>query len=225
MISSFVKENSYGGRRKLPLVFTEQGIAMLSGLLKTEIAIQVSINIMDAFIEMRRFLTSNRQVFERLTNVEYKLLEHDKEIEDLFDKFNKEDRVTQKLFFEGQIWDSYNLIVNIIKRAKSKILIIDNYIDDSILEMLSKKKEGVEVVIITSNKSNILKLDIQKFNKEYPTLKIAKSDKFHDRFIIIDNKELYHCGASLKDLGKKCFGINRIDDDEYIESLKRKVVL
>ena len=225
VISSFVKENSYGGRRKLPLVFTEQGIAMLSGLLKTEIAIQVSINIMDAFIEMRRFLTSNRQVFERLTNVEYKLLEHDKEIEDLFDKFNKEDRVTQKLFFEGQIWDSYNLIVNIIKRAESKILIVDNYINDSILEMLSKKKEGVEVVIITSNKSNILKLDIQKFNKEYPTLKIAKLDKFHDRFIIIDDKELYHCGASLKDLGKKCFGINRIEDDEYIESLKKKIVL
>ena len=225
VISSFVKENSYGGRRKLPLVFTEQGIAMLSGLLKTEIAIQVSINIMDAFIEMRKFITSNGQVFERLTNVEYKLLEHDKKIEELFAEFEQGDKITQKLFFDGQIWDSYNLIVNIIKRAESKILIIDNYIDDSILEMLSKKKEGVEVVIITSNKSNILKLDIQKFNKEYPTLKVAISDKFHDRFIVIDNKELYHCGASLKDLGKKCFGINRIDDDEYIESLKRKVVL
>ena len=225
VISSFVKENSYGGRRKLPLVFTEQGIAMLSGLLKTEIAIQVSINIMDAFIEMRKFITSNGQVFERLTNVEYKLLEHDKKIEELFAEFEQGDKITQKLFFDGQIWDSYNLIVNIIKRAESKILIIDNYIDDSILEMLSKKKEGVEVVIITSNKSNILKLDIQKFNKEYPTLKVAISDKFHDRFIVIDNKELYHCGASLKDLGKKCFGINRIDDDEYIESLKRKVAL
>ena len=209
----------------LPYAYTEQGIAMLSGLLKNEIAIQVSINIMRAFIEMRKFITSNGQVFERLTNVEYKLLEHDKKIEELFAEFEQGDKITQKLFFDGQIWDSYNLIVNIIKRAESKILIIDNYIDDSILEMLSKKKEGVEVVIITSNKSNILKLDIQKFNKEYPTLKIAKSDKFHDRFIIIDDKELYHCGASLKDLGKKCFGINRIDDDEYIESLKRKVVL
>jgi len=209
----------------LPYVYTEQGIAMLSGLLKNEIAIQVSINIMRAFIEMRKFLTSKGQVFERLTNVEYKLLEHDKKIEELFAEFDQGDEITQKLFFDGQIWDSYNLIVNIIKRAESKILIIDNYIDDSILEMLSKKKEGVEVVIITSNKSNILKLDIQKFNKEYPTLKIAKLDKFHDRFIIIDDKELYHCGASLKDLGKKCFGINRIDDDEDIESLKRKVVL
>ena len=223
--TSEIQNIKYRSEKYLPYAYTEQGVAMLSGVLKNETAIQVSINIIRAFIEMRKFLTSNRYVFERLTNVEYKLLEHDKKIEDLFNKFDKEDEVSQKLFFDGQIWDSYNLIVNIIKRAESKILIIDNYIDDSILEMLSKKKEGVEVVIITSNKSNILKLDIQKFNKEYPTLKVAKSDKFHDKFIIIDNKELYHCGASLKDLGKKCFGINRIDDDEYVESLKRKTEL
>ena len=169
------------------------------------------------------FRVSNGQVFERLTNVECKLLEQDKKIDNLFAKFDQEDKVTQKLFFDGQIWDSYNLIINIIKRAASKLLIIDNYIDDSILEMLSKKKKGVEVVILTSNNSNILKLDIQKFNKEYPILKVAKTDKFHDRFIIIDNKELYHCGASLKDLGKKCFGINRIEDVDYIDSLKKKV--
>lgn len=209
----------------MPYVFTEQGIAMLSALLKSEIAIKVSVNIMKAFIEMRKFLKSNGQVFERLTTIEYKLLEHDKRFEEVFSKLQVEESVKQKIFFEGQIWDSYNLLVNIIKRAENKILIIDNYIDDSILEMLSKKKRGVEVVILTSNNSNILKLDIQKFNKEYPTLKIAKSDKFHDRFIVIDNKELYHCGASLKDLGKKCFGINRIDDVDYIESLKKKVDL
>ncbi len=225
VISSFAQENGYGGRRKLPLVFTEQGIAMLSGLLKTEVAIQVSINIMDAFIEMRRFLKSNEQVFERLTTIEYKILEHDKKFNEVFTKLDEDKTIKQKLFFDGQIWDSYNLIVNIIKRAEIKILIIDNYIDDSVLEMLSKKKRGVEVVILTSNNSNILKLDIQKFNREYPTLKIAKTDKFHDRFIIIDNKELYHCGASLKDLGKKCFGINKIEDVDYIESLKKKVSL
>lgn len=209
----------------LPYVYTEQGVAMLAGLLKNEIAVQVSIKIIRAFIEMRKFLALNGQIFERLTNVEYNLLKQDKRIDDLFEKFDRNDVEKQKLFFDGQIWDSYNLIVNIIKRAESKILIIDNYIDDSILEMLSKKKNGVEVVILTSNNSNILKLDVQKFNREYPVLKIAKTDRFHDRFIIIDNKELYHCGASLKDLGKKCFGINRIDDVDYIESLRKNVVL
>ena len=110
----------------------------------------------------------------------------------------------------------HSLIVDIVKRAKSKIMIIDNYIDDTILKILVKKNRNVEVVILTSKKSNISKLDIQKFNKEYPILKVAKTDKFHDRFIIIDNKELYHCGASIKDLGKKCFGINKIDDIEII---------
>jgi len=222
--TSSLEKDSYGGRRYVPYVFTEQGIAMLSGLLKKQTAVQVSINIMNAFVKMRKFLKSNEHIFERLTTVEYKLLEHDKKFEKIFNQLDIEEKIKQKIFFEGQIWDSYNLIVNIIKRAESKILIIDNYIDDSILEMLSKKKKGVEVIILTSSNSNILKLDIQKFNKEYPTLKIAKTDKFHDRFII-DNKELYHCGASLKDLGKKCFGINRIGDVDYIESLRKNIVL
>lgn len=168
---------------------------MLSGLLKNEIAIKVSISIMNAFVEMRRFLLNNGQLFGEISNIKYKLLEHDKKFDYLFDELqkNKEDEVKQKIFFEGQIWDSYSLIVDIIKKAKEKILIIDNYIDDSILKMLAKKNEGVKVVILTSDKSNISKFDIQRFNKQYPILEIAKTDKFHDRFIIIDNKELYHC--------------------------------
>ena len=128
----------------------------------------------------------------------------------------KKEEFKQKIFFGGQIYDAYSLVIDIIKRAKSKIIIIDNYIDDSTLKILVKKNKNVEVVILTSKKSNISKLDIQQFNKEYPILKVAKTDKFHDRFIIIDNKELYHCGASIKDLGKKCFGINKIDDIEII---------
>lgn len=132
-----------------------------------------------------------------------------------------EENIKQKIFFEGQIYDAYSLIIDIIKRAKSKIMIIDNYIDDSVLKMLEKKNTNVEVIIITSNKSNISKLDIQKFNKEYPVLKIAKIDKFHDRFIIIDNKELYHCGASIKDLGKKCFGVNKIDNIDIINKFMK----
>ena len=116
-----------------------------------------------------------------------------------------------------------HLIIDIIKTAKIKIVIIDNYIDDSILKILKKKNKNVEVIILTSQNCNITKLDIKKFNKQYATLKIAKTDKFHDRFIIIDNKELYHCGASLKDLGKKCFGINKIEEMNIIENIYKIV--
>ena len=203
-------------RKYLPYVYTEQGISMLAGVLKNDIAIQVSISIIRAFIEMRKFISSNSQIFERLTNVEYKLLEHDKKFDEIFDSLLKKEEFKQKIFFGGQIYDAYSLVIDIIKRAKSKIIIIDNYIDDSTLKILVKKNKNVEVVILTSKKSNISKLDIQQFNKEYPILKVAKTDKFHDRFIIIDNKKLYHCGASIKDLGKKCFGINKIDDIEII---------
>lgn len=203
-------------RKYLPYVYTEQGISMLAGVLKNDIAVQVSISIIRAFIEMRKFISSNSQIFERLTNVEYKLLEHDKKFDEIFDSLLKKEEFKQKIFFGGQIYDAYSLVIDIIKRAKNKIIIIDNYIDDSILKILIKKNRNVEVVILTSKKSNISKLDMQQFNKEYPILKVAKTDKFHDRFIIIDNKELYHCGASIKDLGKKCFGINKIDDIEII---------
>ena len=218
--SSFEKEN-YGGRRYLPYVYTEQGISMLAGVLKNEIAIQVSINIIRAFIEMRKFIANNSNMFNRLTTVEYRLLEHDEKFDQIFNQLQnkKENEFYQKIFFDGQIYDAYSLIISIIKSAKSKILIIDNYIDDTILEMLTKKNKDVKVVIITSNKSNILKLDVQKFNEEYPTLEVAKTDKFHDRFIVIDSKELYHIGASLKDLGKKCFAINKIEDIEIIKKL------
>ncbi len=177
-------------RKYRPYVFTEQGIAMLSGLLKNYLAIQVSINIMDAFVEMRKFLMLNGQIYERLTNVEYKLLEHDKKFDMVFNQLQLEENIKQRVFFEGQIYDAY--------------------IDDSVLKMLTKKKNNVEVAILTSNKSNIQNIDIQKFNKEYPILKVAKTNKFHDRFIVIDNTEMYHLGASIKDLGKKCFGINKI---------------
>ena len=224
-VTSSLERENYGSRRYLPYVFTEQGIAMLSGLLRNNIAIQVSINIIDAFIEMRRFLIANRQIFERLTTIEYKLLEYDKKFDMVFNELQKDSKKTfkEKIFFNGQIWDSYSFILNIIKQAKNKITIIDNYIDDSILDMLSKKQEGVDVIILTSNNSNILKLDVRKFNKEYPTLKVSRTSKFHDRFIIIDNKELYHCGASLKDLGRKCFGISKIEESEYLESITEKI--
>lgn len=219
--TSSLKKENYGGRRYLPYVYTEQGISMLAGVLKNEIAVQVSINIIRAFIEMRKFISLNGKLFKRLTNVECKILEHDKKFDIVFNELQKDEKMEfkQKIFFDGQIYDAYSLIIDIIKKAKQKILIIDNYIDDSILKMLSKKNQKVEVVILTFQNSKLNKLDITKFNKQYPVLKLAYTNKFHDRFIVIDNKELYHVGASLKDLGKKCFAISKIEDKEYLKRI------
>ena len=218
--SSLNKEN-YGGRRYLPYVYTEQGISMLAGVLKNEIAVQVSISIIRAFIEMRRFISLNGQVFQEINDIKGQLLEHDKKFDEVFNELQRkqDSEFKQSIFFDGQIYDAYSLIIDIIKRAKQKILIIDNYIDDSILKMLSKKNKDVEVVILTSQNCNLTKLDISKFNKQYPNLKVSRTNKFHDRFIVIDNKNLYHIGASLKDLGKKCFAISKIEDDEYVNKI------
>ena len=210
-------------RKYLPYVFTEQGIAMLSGILKSEVAVQVSIKIMDAFVDMRKFININKSLFEKVITIENKMdkkfIEHDKKFDIIFDQLQFEENIKQRIFFQGQIYDAYSLIIDIIKKANKKILIIDNYVDDSILKMLAKKKNNVEVVILTSDKTNIQNIDIQKFNKEYPILKVAKTNKFHDRFIVIDNKKMYHLGASIKDLGKKCFGINKIEDKSIIEKI------
>ena len=221
--TSKLEDNKYRSKKYLPYVFTEQGIAMLSGILKSEIAVQISIKIMDAFVEMRKFISINNSLFEKVINIENKMdkkfIENDKKFNIIFDQLQLEENIKQRVFFEGQIYDAYSVIIDIIKKANKSILIIDNYVDDSILKMLTKKKSSVEVAILTSNKSNIQNIDIQKFNKEYPILKIAKTNKFHDRFIVIDSREMYHLGASIKDLGKKCFGINKIEDKEIIERI------
>ena len=219
--------SKFRNKKYLPYAFTEQGIAMLSGLLRSEVAIKVSINIMTAFVEMRKFISLNGQVFERLTNIEYKLLEHDNKFNQVFNAIQNKNQLEniQKIFFNGQIWDSYELIINIIKSANNRIIIIDNYIDYNVLSMLSSKKDLVEVIIITSANTTINKLDINKFNTQYPTLKIVKTNKFHDRFIIVDNNLLYHIGASLKDLGKRCFAISKIEDIECIDKLKSYISL
>lgn len=206
-------------RKYLPYVFTEYGITMLAALLKSEVAVNISIKIVNTFMQMRKNFSENNQVFERLTSLEYKLLEQEKKINNILGDLKFEENIKQKIFFKGQIYDAYSIIIDIIKSANKKILIIDNYIDDNVLKMLSKKKKDVEVTILTSIKSNIEKLDIKKFNKEYPILKLEKTNKFHDRFIIVDNKEMYHLGASIKDLGKKCFGINKIEDIKIVEKI------
>ncbi len=215
--------NKYRSEKYLPYAFTEQGIAMLSGILKNDIAVGVSINIMRAFIEMRKFINTNKNLFEKVINIENKMekkfIEQDKKFNLIFNQLQQEENIKQKIFFDGQIYDAYSVVIDIIKKANKKILIIDNYIDDSVLKMLRKKKRETEVVILTSNKSSIDTLDIQKFNQEYPLLKLSRTNEFHDRFIIIDNQEMYHLGASLKDLGKKCFGINKIEDLNIIEKI------
>ena len=206
-----------GGKYKNPRVFTEQGVAMLATILKSKIAVEVSIKIMDTFVAMRHFIKENKDMFKRLTMAEYKLLEHDSKIDELFDKLEPKKLEKQKIFFNGEIYDSYSLIIDLIKEANERIIIIDNYIDKSILDVLVYKKENVRVELITSS-HYLTKTDISKFNKQYPNLNIKYSNIFHDRFIIIDSC-LYHLGASLKDLGKKCFGINKIEDIEYLNKI------
>ena len=157
------ENNKYRSEKYLPYAFTEQGIAMLSGVLKNDIAIEVSINIMRAFIEMRKFINTNKNLFEKVINIENKMdkkfIEQDKKFDIIFDQLQLEENIKQRIFFDGQIYDAYSLIIDIIKKANNKILIIDNYIDDSVLKMLTKKKNNVEVAILTSNKSNIQNIE------------------------------------------------------------------
>ena len=213
--------NNYGGRRYNIRVFAEQGIAMLATILKTTNATQVSIRIMDTFVAMRKFINSNKDVFKRLTVAEYKLLEHDDKIDKLFNALESKKIENEKIFFDGEIYDAYSLIINLIKKANEKIIVIDNYIDKSILDMLVYKKESVDVLLVTSS-HYLTSLDIEKFNKQYSNLTIKYSNIFHDRFIIMDNT-LYHVGASFKDLGKKCFAINKIEDKEILNKLLDKI--
>lgn len=216
-------DNKFRNKKYLPYVFTEQGIAMLSALLKSDIAVSVSINIMKAFVEMRKFIINNSNLFNLSTRIEHKFIEYDKKFDIVFDELQnkKQEEFKQKIFFDGQIYDAYSLIIDIIKTAKNKILIIDNYINDSVLKMLAKKNKEVEVAILTSKNNELSKLDINKFNSQYPTLKLAITNRFHDRFMVVDDKELYHIGASLKDLGKKCFAISKVENQEMVDLLKK----
>ena len=218
------KENGSGGRRYLPYVFTEQGIAMLSSVLKSEVAAKASINIMRAFVEMRKFLISNNEMFARLDRVELKQLETDKKLEEVFDYIATTKEVKQKIFFNGQIYDAFSLMVEIVEKAEKELILIDNYVDVNTLNILSKKKDGVNVLIVTSGNGNLTDKDIAKFNSQYPKLTVKISKDFHDRFLIIDRKEVYHIGASIKDAGKKSFGITKLEVEELTKSLLAKVL-
>ena len=208
--------------RSLPYVFTEQGIAMLSSVLHTQIAISQSIRIMDAFVKMRKIISSNLIEQKYINELVIKDNERINLLEESFSKLEEKEKINH-IFYEGQIYDAYSLLIDIFKGAKEEIIIIDNYADKSILDMITNL--NVKVTIVT-RKFNLLKdIDIKKYNRQYNNLKVIYSDEFHDRFIIIDRKDLYHSGASYKDLGNKCFGINKIKDDEYLENILIKIGL
>ena len=217
------EDNAHGGRRYMPYVFTEQGIAMLSAVLKSDIAVEVSVKIMNSFVEMRNFLLSNREMFARLDRVELKQLETDKKLEKIFNYIATNTEVKQNIFFDGQIYDAFSFIVGLVKKAKKEIILIDNYVDVNTLNILCKKNKGVDVVITTAGKGNLSTKDITKFNAQYPKLSVKTNTDFHDRFLIVDKTEVYHIGASIKDAGKKSFGITRIEDKDLINSLLNKV--
>lgn len=200
----------------LPFAFTEQGVAMLSAVLKSETAVKVSIKIMEAFVAMRRFLQNNAQIFSEIDQIKRHQIESDKRIEELFEKMDKygvEEK--QGIFFQGQIYDAYSFFQKIIQKAQKEIILIDGYVDITVLDGLSKKNSNVKVTIYTLQnpkmKNPISQMDIQKFNVQYPALTVNYTTKMQDRFLIIDNLLLYHVGASLKDLGKKCFAFEILD--------------
>lgn len=216
-----------GGRRKPPYAFTEQGIYMLATVLKGEIAEQQSIFIMRAFREMRRFISNNAMLFEKVSHIELKQLEYQKSTDEKFDKVFRyiEDHADseQKLFFDGQIYDAFSLITSIIQRAQKEIILIDGYVDIDTLNILAKKNAGVDAKIYTYASAQLTNRDAAIFNAQYPTLTVKKTQVFHDRFIILDGKIAYHIGASIKDAGKKCFGISLIDDLGIVTDLLNRL--
>lgn len=217
------KESSSGGRRYMPYVFTEQGIAMLSAVLKNDVATNVSVNIMRAFVEMRKIFLSNKEMFARLDRIEYKQLETDKKLEEVFNYIATNTEIKQNIFFDGQIYDAFSFIVGLVGKSKKEIVLIDNYVDINTLNILCKKNKGVDIIIVTAGKGKLSTKDINKFNAQYPKLSVKTTTDFHDRFLIIDKEEVYHIGASIKDAGKKSFGITKIEDKDLIQSLINKV--
>jgi phage regulator Rha-like protein len=212
--SQFVTlENLRGKHSKyLPYVFTEQGVAMLSAVLRSQVAITISIQIVDAFIEMRKFINSNAQIFQRLDRIEVKQVETNHKFDKVFSALEThEDIPKQRIFFDGQVFDAHKFVSDLFSSVKKSIVIIDNYIDVTIIAYLSQLPKNIKVKIITSTISIKLKLDLEKFANQHFPIEIKIFKKSHDRFVIIDDKDVYHLGASLKDLGKKWFAFSKMD--------------
>jgi hypothetical protein len=201
-----------GGRRYLPYVFTEQGVAMLSAVLRSETAVKVSIQIMDVFVEMRKMILGNAALYQRLDKIEVRQIETDQKFEQVFKALESRNQQPETgIFFEGQVFDAYTFVADSIKKATHSIILIDNYIDETVLTLLTKRGKDVTATIYTKQISKQLQLDIQKHNQQYPPIAVKLLADTHDRFLIIDQHELYHIGASLKDLGKKWFAFSKMD--------------
>jgi len=198
--------------KKLPWCYTEQGVSMLAGLLRNPTAVQVSLGIIDAFVEMRRFVNTNRDAFTKLVSIDNKLLEHDRKFDEVFDLLQAPETIKQSIFYKGQFYDAFKLVTDIIKKAKKRIVVIDNYANDTVVDMLAKKNKGVATVVITSSPSKLSKQCLDTFGKQYEPIQVVKSNDFHDRFIILDDTDVYVFGASIKDAGNKCFGVFKNED-------------
>jgi len=219
------------GLRKLPLAFTEQGVAMLAGVLRSDTAIKMSIQIISAFVAMRKFIINNAQIFQRIDTVERRQIKHEMETNEKFDTVfdalqSKELEPKQGIFFDGQIFDAHKFVSSLISKAEKSILLIDNYIDDTVLDLFTKRKKNVVVTILTKKITKDLELDLNKFNAQYPAIEVKEFKDSHDRFMIIDNEDVYHFGASLKDLGKKWFAFSKFDKSalQLLQKLNEKNV-
>ena len=206
-------EPTHGGVRYLPYVLTEQGIMMLSGSLKSDIAVKVNVQIIDAFVKLRRYVSNSLLSSETLLDHEKRILQ----LENTFNKMHEKQKINT-IFFEGQIFDAYTLLLDLFETAKKEIIIIDNYASKELLKIL--KNIDKRILIISKNIDDLL---IKKYNCEYSNIEFKNLDIFHDRFLIIDRKKLYSCGASFKDLGKKCFAINEIESQKIIDALLEKI--
>ncbi len=196
----------------LPYAFTEQGVAMLSAVLRSETAIKVSIQIMQAFVEMRKMILSHVALFQRVDRIERKQIETDQKFEQVFKALESRSQQPEKgIFFDGQVFDAYVFVSGLIKQAEKSIVLIDNYIDESVLMLLAKRAKGIKAAIYTKQISQQLQADLKKHNSQYPAIEVKILKDSHDRFLIIDEKKLYHIGASLKDLGKKWFAFSKMD--------------
>jgi len=200
----------------LPYAFTEQGVSMLSAILKSNIAIEISIKIIESFVNMRKLISSNSLMFERFERIEQRLSLHDDNFDQIFNAIeDKSLKPKQGVFYDGQIFDAYVFVADLIKSAKSSIILIDNFVDETVLMLLSKRTSTCKATIYTKTISKQLQLDLKKHNEQYPNIEIKKFNASHDRFLIIDKKEIYHIGASLKDLGKKWFGFSKMDKESF----------
>ena len=213
-------KNTYGGIRKLPYVFTEQGIAMLATILRTNVASKVSIDIMRAFVAMHKYISSNLIEQKYINNL---VLTHDNDIKLLQQSFQKfeEKRKINEIYFNGQIYDAYSKIVDILKEAKEEIIIIDSYADKTILDMISKL--NTKVILITKENNKLSELDVSKYNEQYHNLEIIYNNTFHDRYIILDCSTVYHLGTSINNAGSKTFSVNILTDKFIINSLLAKI--